>query len=181
MKILKGVLGILAAFVIGFFLVGFFVPTFTYLSKVVVDKPVGEAFAIFNDESRLGEWLAGFKSIESVSGEPNQVGSTYKLVIEDEGEVMEMMGTVTAFVENELLSFHLVNDVMTVDTDIRFVSQGDRTEITATQKVEGRNLFWKSLLPLFQSVITQKSQENYDRLKTVIEATTLEPAPDTDS
>ena len=42
---------------------------------------MNEAWAVHQDESKLGQWLAGFKSIDLISGEVGTVGSKYKVVV----------------------------------------------------------------------------------------------------
>lgn len=148
-------------------------PTFTYVSKIEVNAPAEHAWAVFTDDTCMGEWMTGFKSIENISGNPNEVGSKWKLVIEQGGELMEMTETMTAFKENELFAFKLENDVMFVDTDITFVEQNGRTEIKATNLVEGRNILWKSLFALMRGALGANSQGICDNLKTVIETTPI--------
>ena len=73
------------------------------------------------------------------------------------------------------IQLSLDTDVLLADVEITFVPvDGNQTEITAFNKVVGKNLFWKSLLPLFKSTITEKSQAQYDKLKTMIEATPIQ-------
>jgi hypothetical protein len=131
MKILKWLLGILAVLAVAFFLIGVFIPTFTYETQIVVDRPTEHAFAVFADESKLADWMTGFKSIETISGYANEIGSQYRLIFEEEGEVMEMIETVTAFEQNKLFAVKLVNDLMYVDTEIEFTEEMGKTKIAA--------------------------------------------------
>lgn len=177
MNILKWVVGILALLLVAFFMVGVFVPTFTYESRISVNKPAAHAFAVFMDDKKRADWMTGFKSIEIISGNRGEVGSIYKLAIEESGELMEMEETITAFKENVLFASKLVNDVMFADVEITFVESHGQTIITASNLVEGRNLIWKSLLVLFKGNISNQSQEMYENLKQVIEATELSMEP----
>ncbi len=173
MNILKWVVGILALLLVAFFMVGVFVPTFTYESRISVNKPAAHAFAVFIDENKTADWMTGFKSIEIISGNRGEVGSKYKLAIEENGELMEMEETITKFKENELFASKLINDVMFADVEITFVESHGQTTITASNLVEGRNWIWKSLLGLFKGNISNQSQEIYENLKQLIEATEL--------
>ena len=92
----------------------------------------------------------------------------------ERGEEMVMTEEVTAFKENELFAFKLENDVMFVDAQVTFAETDGQTGITATHVVRGRNAFWRSLLPLFKSSIERRGEENFAKLKAVIEA--AEPA-----
>jgi len=174
MTFLKYALGLVAILSVVFLLIGALVPTFSYESRIIVDAPREHSFAVFSDETRMGDWLSHFKSIELVSGAPNEVGSEYRLVIVEKGEKMVMTETVKAFDENEFYAFELDNDVMLADVEIRFSGDETSTEIVATTKVNGKNFLWRSILPLFKSMMTQRAQHDYDKLKHVIETT---PAP----
>ena len=37
------------------------------------------------DESKMGEWLEGYKSMEVLEGEPLTVGSKHKMIFEEDG------------------------------------------------------------------------------------------------
>jgi len=177
MKILKYVLGVIAVLAVIFLLIGVFVPTFSYESRVVVEAAREHSFTVFSDANRMGEWISNFESIDLISGNPKQIGGKYRLVITEEDERMVMTETVTAFDENEFYAFKLDNDVMLADVEIRFSGDETSTEIVATTKVDGKGFFWRSLLPLFKSMMTERAQQDYDKLKQVIEAT---PSPISD-
>ncbi len=170
MKPLKCIGYSLLAIIALFLLVGVIFPSFEYQSHVVVNAPLEQSWAVFSDAGRMAEWLPGFKSIETLSGSPNQVGSTYKMVFEEEGEVMEMTEYVTAFRDNELFAFELNAEPMIATVQVKFSGNRKMTEILAITKVEGKNLLWKSLLRLSKSRMVERGQETYDNLKRIIEA-----------
>lgn len=172
-KYLKRLLTLILLLSIAFLLIGVFVPRFSYISEVDVDAPVDQAFAIFSNPSWMSEWMEGFKSIENLSGAPNEVGSRWKLVVEQEGERMELIEEVTAYKANELFAFTLDAEPLTSEVEIRFIPlDSTTTKITAVTSVRGKNILWRSLLPMFKSRMREQSQESYDKLKTVIERNT---------
>lgn len=175
MKILKFVLGAVIGFAIVFFSVGIFAPSFTYENKVEVNAPVEKAWAIFTDESRMGDWLTGFQSIETISGNPGEVGCKYRVVFIENGEEMVMTEEVTAFQENEIFAFTLDADPLISDVEVKFTGDESKTEIIATNHVEGKNLLWKSTLRLMKFMIANRGQEQYDKLKEIIESAPSEP------
>ncbi len=169
MKFIKIFLSIVLILVVIFVLIGVFIPSFSYKNKVSVKASLNKTFAMFNDETRMGEWLTGFRSIETISGNRNEVGSKYRLVVFGHDEEIVMTEEMTAFKENELFAFNLDNDVMLADVEIKFSGDSTRSEIRANTVVHGKNMFWKSLLPLFKSNMTKQSQTDYEKLKTIIE------------
>ncbi len=171
MKALKYSLGFLAFLALLFLLIGFIIPTFSYETSVEVASSREHAFTVFIDETRTADWLTGLRSIELISGSPREIGSKYRLVIVDRGEEMVMTEELTAFDENEFYAFKLDNDVMLADAEIRFAGDEAGTRIVSKTAVEGKGIFWRSLLPLFKSMMVKRSQEDYNKLKRVIETT----------
>ncbi|MFQ5651512.1 MAG: SRPBCC family protein [bacterium] len=178
MRVLRYILGAVAALAVIFVLIGMFVPSFTYENRIEVSKPVEHSFAVFSDPANMSEWLTGFKSMENLTGGPNEVGSTWKLVFVDGDEEIIMTEEVTGFKENELISFTLDNEVLEADIEVHFVRKNGTTGILQSSKVEGKNLFWKSLLFLSKWNMTARGQENYVKLKHLIETTELQTAND---
>ncbi|UCG28186.1 MAG: SRPBCC family protein [Bacteroidales bacterium] len=170
MKILKYILFPIAILVILFFSLGLLFPKVEYESKVIVDRPVDKSFMVFLDVRKMSQWLTGFKSIELISGMPNMPGSRFLLTMEVNGREVTATEEVTGFRWNEMFAFTLENDIMTVSSEIRFVRQEMKTEITGKNTVHGKNLFWKSLNVLLRNSMSRQSQEDYTKLKKVIEA-----------
>lgn len=162
------VIGIFALAVL-FFSLGLFIPTFSFDNVVEVNKPIEKTFAEFNDVSNMYKWIPGFQFIEPISGWPNEVGSKWKLVVKQEGKRMELIETMTACKENEVFAFNLSNEMMSNDIEIVFTSKGQRTLITAHNKVSGKNIFWKSLFVVSKSYFKNVQQKSYEKLKIVIE------------
>ena len=162
------VIGIFALAII-FFSLGLFIPAFSFDNVVEVNRPVEKAFAEFNDVSNMYKWIPGFQFIEPISGWPNEVGSKWKLVVKEEEERIELIETITAYKKNEVFAFNLSNEMMSEDVEIVFTSKGKNTIITAHNKVNGKNIFWKSLFVVSKSYFKNAQQESYEKLKIVIE------------
>ena len=68
--------------------------------------------------------------METVNGNPGEVGSKYRMIFVENGEEMVIMEEVTAFQENELLAFTLDADPLISDVEIKFTGGESKTEIT---------------------------------------------------
>jgi carbon monoxide dehydrogenase subunit G len=152
-----------------FFVIGILNPSYAYQTSVEVNKPRDQAWTLFMDESKTGEWLEGFKSFETVSGAPGKEGSVFRLTIVQEGKEFVMTETNTTVREPEQYSFKLDNDVLTNLVDIRLAESGGKTTITSNENVTGKNIFWKSLFFWFHSTFKNGSQENLNNLKRYME------------
>ena len=80
MKLLKIIFGIILLLTVLFFLAGVFTPNISYTSEVTVDKPLKEAWAVMQDESKLSQWITGYIKSELIEGTAGQVGSVLSLI-----------------------------------------------------------------------------------------------------
>lgn len=171
MKILKWIAIIIALLAVAFFAVGFMTPELSYENTVKINAPVEKSFSLFMDETTMNEWMPTLKSIENVSGAPQEVGSKWKLIFDQDGEIIELLEVVIAFEPNQRFAFDMDAEPFVGAADIRFHAIDSTTsEITATTIVNGKGIIWKSVLALSKSMMQSQSQEQYEMLKKVIEA-----------
>ncbi|MEL7001466.1 MAG: SRPBCC family protein [Bacteroidota bacterium] len=169
MKVLKIIGTILIALLLLFFSVGLIWPTFSYESKVIVNAPIDQSWEVFTDTSHSSKWMEGFKSIKTISKEPDEVGSTYELIFNSNGEEIKLLETVTHYDVNNLYGMDIQSDVLYNESLIYFDSESDKTVITAKNSVSGNGMFWKSLLYIMKSTFQETSDQQYEKLKKVIE------------
>ena len=86
MKILKILGAILLILLIVFFLAGLVKPDMAYELETTVQNPLEETFAIFNDETKLMEWMPAIKNIETIEKKPGIVGTKTKMTIDDQSK-----------------------------------------------------------------------------------------------
>lgn len=170
MKILKYLIIFLSAIILIFFAVGLIWPTFTYESKVTVEAPADKVWEVFTDAEAMPQWMEGFKGIETIRSAPGEVGSEYNVIIESDGQEVQLHEIVTHFEPGKLYGMDIKSDVLDNKALISFDAEGNTTTITAKNEVSGNGLFWKSLLFLMKSTIQKTSDDQYGRLKEVIEA-----------
>ena len=161
-------IGILIA-ISSFFIMGLLHPDGEYTTTIVINAPIEKTFSVFNDTTRMREWMPEMVLMQNISGAENEVGSKWKTIFRDHERDIEMTETVTGFKTNELFAFNLQNEVMNSDNEIRFAAVGNTTEIKAHTKYRGGNIFWRSMFVFFEGSMKQQQQEMYAMLKEVIE------------
>ncbi|MBL7995576.1 SRPBCC family protein [bacterium] len=160
---------ILGACIISFLLIGFFMPRLDYKIKFEVDQPVEQTFKAFMDVTLMGQWMTGFKRVETLSGKPGEVGSKYRLVFaEGDGDVI-VDEEVIAVKENELFIFSMENDFLSGTGEFRFAEKEGKTEITYINDTAGKNIIYKTMLALFRSNIMERNTKDFEKLKLLIE------------
>ena len=169
MKYLKYLLGILLLLVILFFAIGMITPSVSYESEVTVNKTAAEAWATMSDESKMSQWITGFKRTEHVSGTPNTIGAVSKVFVEENGEEMEMEETIIDFKKNELLAMKFTMDFMDMNYEITFDDANGGTKIKSKSKTVGNGMFAKSLIALMSGSMKKQEDVNMNKLKQLIE------------
>ena len=187
MKILKYLLYAIVALVVLvviFFAIGFLKPSVNYGHEITVNKSVEEAWAVHKDESKFGQWLEGFKSIELIEGEAEEIGSKYKVVVNPgEGQPdFEMIETVVSLKEFDHVELSFDSDMMRFDQTTYFSEKDGKTTIKTDSKVSGKSIMMRSLfavMEMFGGSFQAQEAKNVEALKKVIEENTTDyyPAP----
>ena len=178
MKVLKYVIGFLLFLLVGFFLLGIFKPSIQYTNEIDVNKPANEAFAVMMDESKMNQWLEGYKGSKTLEGQPNEVGTKFEVTVEDNGEDIVMLETITAYEEGKRYAFELDNEVLHSAMDLRFTPLDEKaTRITSTTQMQGNNMMYKSMFALMSGMMKAHDVQNLERLKAVIESNTTNYFP----
>lgn len=168
-KFLKGFLVTILVLVVIFFSLGIIFPSVTYQSKISVNKPAETSFGVFTNAVTLSKWIPGLKSIGWINGYQNEIGSKWKFIVTRFGKDYELIQTLNDFKKNELFISNSDNDRFSNDVEVRFISNGNSTQIIATSELRGKNIFWRAVFFCAQSVLRKQDQEMYDKLKEVIE------------
>jgi len=177
--VLKWIVIVLLAVAAVLAIVTALVPQTQIQTRVEVAAPVDVAWRVFADESRMGEWLEGFRSIETLSGEPHAPGSRFRVTFEEEGRDFVMEEEVLTWKENEEYAFNMTSSIIVGQLVIRFEALDDaRTAIVADSRTRGVGLF---RLPvwLMKAKMIEQERETYGRLAALIESEPdLHPDPE---
>ena len=182
MKILKYLLYAVLGLIVIFFAVGLLKKSVSYGHEIQVKKPIKEAWAVTQDESKYDQWLEGFKSMELLSGEYMQVGSKYKVIVNPgEGQPeFEMTETVTSLKEFDHVSMHFDSDFMDFEQTISFAEKDGMTSVKTDSKVMGKGIMSRAMFAFMETLtgaFTAQETKNIEALKKVIEANTKDYYP----
>ncbi len=152
-----------------FFAPAFLKPQLNYKNTVLINKPPADVWKKMMESENMGKWLKGFKSIETISGEPGTVGSKYKITVEEDGHNFEAIETVKEVTENEKFAFILDGDVLTNDVVVTLTDKGLTTDYTQAETVEGKGFFMRALFYWMQSSFSDRSKESLESFKKYVE------------
>ena len=168
MKIVKIILVTLAGIVLLFLSLGLLFPSYEYQSSIVVNASPEKCWIIYHDTKRMSEWLDGFESLTLKSGEQLALGSTYEIVVTDDGHRMVMNQKIIEVSAPTKVSYELNNDVLKSEFSFSFEGTSPTT-ITSKYKITGNNILWKSILLLSKSYMASSADQQLQGLKKVIE------------
>lgn len=174
MKFLKYTLYFIIGFVLVFFAIGFLKPSVTYGHEITVNKSIQEAWAVQQDETKFGQWLDGFKSIDLISGEQGAIGSTYKVVVKPSKEEpdFEMIETLISKKEYDHIQLSFDSNMMLFEQTTSFSEVDGKTVVKTDSKVSGKGMVMRSmfaLMELLNGSFQAQEVKNIEALKVVIE------------
>jgi len=173
MKYVKYFIGLIVLLGILFIAKGFLNPTISYSSEIFVDKPIKEASAVMNDESKISQWLSGVTKMEHISGEKNTVGAVTKYTFDEEGQESTVIETITSIRPNDHVALNFViEDVMEMDYRVVFKKQDGKTHIKSTTITKGTGLFMRSIVSFMKNSMQAQEDENMNNLKKLINENT---------
>ncbi len=168
MKALRIILIGITGIVLVFLSIGLLFPSYEYRSFIVVKASPEKCWTIYHDTKKMSEWMEGFESLTLKSGEPLSPGSTYEIIVTDDGHRMVMNEKAIEVSPPTKISYQLNNDVLKSEFSFSFEGTTSTT-ITSKYKITGNNILWRSILFLSKSYMTNAAQEQLEGLKKVIE------------
>ncbi|MFK8005828.1 MAG: SRPBCC family protein [Saprospiraceae bacterium] len=178
MKYLKYFLGIIAVLALLFIGKGILTPSLSYSSEIIVDKPIKEAWAVMNDESKISQWLKGIKDVKHVSGEKGKVGAVTQYTFDENGQESVILETIKTIRPNEHINMDFVMEgVMAMDYQVDFTEKNGKTHITSSTVTKGIGMLMRSMVSFMKSSMQDQEDENMGNLKKLIEGNTTNYFP----
>ncbi len=80
-----------------------------------INKPPSEVFPWIDDPDKAMQWQKGVKAWAIIRDAPEQIGTTFTETLEEDGQTLEMTGTITGYQAGRSIAFHLESRLHTVD------------------------------------------------------------------
>ena len=142
-----------------------------YSVSVEVERPIEVAWDVLMDDSKMSEWLEGYKSMELLEGEPLTVGSKHKMIFEENGQEVSFTETVTAIDPPKEFSFDFDHDMMGSNIQITLESVGPAsTRITNRTNFQVDGFFINLMMFFMTPRMKSRQRRSFALLKSLIEA-----------
>lgn len=169
MKTLKKSAILLLIVILAFVALGLFLNKQEYQLETEINRPVEEVFQLFNDHTRLSEWLIEVKSFEPINETEDKIGSQFKMMVDNDGKIVELIETLTGYQENEMVEMEFIAGWMHKYNHLTFSESKNGTKIIAHYSIEGTNPFAKSLFLFFTKKFQEIDSTNLVRFKNFAE------------
>jgi uncharacterized protein YndB with AHSA1/START domain len=83
--------------------------------EIEISKPPELVFPWISDPDKAMQWQKNVKGGEILVETPDKIGTTFKETIEEDGNELEMHGSITEYVEGKLIGFHIESRIHTFD------------------------------------------------------------------
>ncbi|WP_439131677.1 SRPBCC family protein [Polaribacter sp.] len=169
MKTVKIIIGIISAISIIFFATGLVVKETSYTAETTINKPVEEVFTAFNKKGNIKNWIPEVKSVEVLNENIGITGSTYKMVVENQGQEITMTEKVMAYVPNEKITLFFDAENMLKTDDYTFKEKNGVTTVTLKASCQSDSYIMACLFPYFKSTFKTQDQSYLNNFKAFIE------------
>ena len=132
----------------------------------VISKPPQVVFPWIAEPEKAMKWQKNVKGGEVLVSKPEMVGTTFRETVEENGGSLEMHGSITGYVENKVIAFHLESRIHTVDVSYSLEDSNRQTRIGIVA-----NIRWKFPMNIASLFAGKKIARN---LTTQLESEVLE-------
>src|SRR5206468_319401 len=108
------------------------------------------------------DWVYGFKSLEQISGKPDELGSRARLSVVRDGTEYTFNSELIDIKPPEMAVTRLNNDLLVHEARVELSEADGKTKIVSTEKIMGKNWFLRSMFALFKGRFTDVSKRNFE-------------------
>ena len=141
--------------------------------SIDINSPPATVFSWVEKPEKAMKWMTSVAGGEILHETPERIGTTFREVVEEDGNGVELQGVITDFKPNKSISFHLDSRVNVVDVDYHVEAIPDGTRLTQTANVRWK--FPVNVISLFMGTkmkqnISAQSQKEFEKLKELCES-----------
>ena len=141
--------------------------------SIDINSPLPTVFSWVENPGKALQWQTSVAKGEILHETPERIGTTFREVVEEDGQGVELHGTITNYIPGKLISFHLESRVNVVDVEYSVEAIPNGTRLT-----QAGNVRWKfpiNVISLFmggkmEQGITAQSQKEFGKLKELCES-----------
>ncbi len=120
-----------------------------------ISKPAEIVFPWIAEPEKAMKWQKNIKGGEIIVNKPEIIGTTFKEVIEKDGNSLEMHGTITKYIKNKIMGFHLESKIHEFDISYSLEEINRATKISIEAIIK-----WKFPMNIISLFIGKKMEKD---------------------
>lgn len=165
MKFLKAFFVVVLLVISALLIIGVFVPEIDEQVNVTVEQPIISVYAGMLNTQGFPKWMEDLERVERTSGFLAMPGSTFTLYFKNK----ETAGTYTLeileVVPMKSVRCRMYNEMIEMEANINFESNGPTTDIDAFFQIKGQTLVERAMLPLMKTVLEEELKQHFLNFK----------------
>ncbi len=141
----------------------------SYTTTTEIEKPIDQVYALLSDETKVNLWIKGLVKLETINGIPGQVGFQGKYTFYENNRTVIFYEEITAVEPGRSFSAQMDSDGLTMEGHTLLEDLGGSTRLGVQQKVKGKSLFMKLMLPFLKGMMRKRQEEDFIRFKQLAE------------
>ncbi len=135
----------------------------------VISQPPEVVFPWIADPQKAMQWQKDVKGGEIILNKPEVIGTTFKETIQEDRGSLEMSGTITKYIPNRLIGFHLDSRIHTFDVSYSLQEVNKKTKFRIEALITWK--FPMNIVTLFagrrieEGLVKQLETETLDLMK----------------
>lgn len=141
-----------------------------YTQEIIINKPIKEVVALFDNPKNLYEWMEGLQKFEHLSGTPGEPGAKSKLLFKMGNREIEMIETITVRdLPTEFSGTYEANGVFNIQKN-KFISIADnQTKHVTENEFQFKGVMMKLMGFLMPGAFKKQSYKYLKAFKTFAE------------
>jgi hypothetical protein len=125
------------------------------IASIEILRGPNEVFPWIADQKKAILWQKGVKEGQIIIDTPGIIGTTFKEVMEEDGNSLEMFGVITGYIQDKSIAFHLKSKIHELDVNYSIEGNNNKSTITVESKIN-----WKFPMNIVNIIIGRKMKEN---------------------
>jgi len=143
-----------------------------FKNAIEISREPGKVFSWIDDPQKAMRWQKGVKGGEIIKETSGRIGTTFTEELEENGKSLVMYGTITDFIPDKLISFHLESKIHKVDVKYSVTGDNDKSTVSMESIIKWK--FPMNTISLFfghfiKNKILNQTREEFAELKRLCE------------
>jgi uncharacterized protein YndB with AHSA1/START domain len=166
-RILGAIAGVLLLSVTILWVIGGF--TTTAQTSITISAPPDKVFRFLTEPDKMKQWLDGVTNITPLNGGECRVGAKARVVVEKDGNRLELEDEVVRLEKNQLLELKMTCSMFDMINRYEITADGDKSQLRQTLTTNYKGLV-RVFVPLMGKAVDRKLVEGLERLRKFVEA-----------